>query len=93
MKIFVRLFGPLRAAVGARQVELELGPDAEVGDLPAVLAERYGTDIDQLFASEEGSFSNLLVLVNGQDHKVLDGAKTRLKEGDAVSLLPPLTGG
>lgn len=93
MKVFVRLFGPLRAAIGTRQVELDLGADATVGDLPAVLSGRFGAEVSRQLDSGEGAFSNLLVLVNGQDHKVLDGDLTLLKEGDTVSLLPPLTGG
>ena len=94
MKIIVRLFGALKAAIGSRQIDLELSvPNASVGDVSAILGARYGEEVSKLLNGKEDSFDYLRVLINGQDHMVLQGLATKLKDGDVVTLLPPLSGG
>ena len=94
MKIAIRFFGALRAAIGSRQIDLELGPArTTVGDLPEILNERYGEKVSKLLQGKEESFDYLRVLINGQDQLVIQGLETELKDGDIVTLLPPLSGG
>ena len=94
MKIAIRFFGALRAAIGSRQIDLELGPArTTVGDLPEILNERYGEKVSKLLQGKEESFDYLRVLINGQDQLIIQGLETELKDGDIVTLLPPLSGG
>ena len=94
MKIAIRLFGVLKVAIGSRQIDLELDlARMTVGDIPDLLISRYGDPVAQLLYGKEEPFDNLRVLINGQDHMVLQGLETELKQGDIVTLLPPLSGG
>ena len=94
MKIAIRLFGALKEKIGSRQIDLELDPaKATVSDLPAILGARYGEQVSKLLFGKEEPFDSLRVLINGQDHMVLKGLGTELKEGDIITLLPPLSGG
>jgi molybdopterin synthase sulfur carrier subunit len=94
MKISLRLFGILRTEIGFRQIDLELDlKKLTVGDLPAILEEKYGKKILSLLKNTEDSFDHLRILINGQDHSILGGMESEIKDGDVVSLLPPLSGG
>jgi molybdopterin synthase sulfur carrier subunit len=94
MKITIRFFGALKAVIGSREINLELGPArTNVGDLPKILNERYGEKVLKLLQGKEEPFDYLRVLINGQDHLVLQGLETELKDGDIITLLPPLSGG
>ena len=94
MRVAIRMFGALKVEIGSRQIDLELGlTRATVGDLPAILGARYGEQVSKLLHGKEDSFDCLRVLINGQDHMVLQGLETELKEGDIITLLPPLSGG
>jgi MoaD family protein len=94
MRVTIHVFGALKAAIGSRQIDLELGlARATVGDLPAILGARYGEQVSKLLFGKEEPFDYLRVLINGQDHMVLQGLETELKEGDIITLLPPLSGG
>ena len=81
--IEVRLFASLRSAAGEKSY---ISNAATVGELLQEAAERYG-----------GEFAERLkiatVLVNGKNIVQLRWKKTRLKEGDVISLFPPLAGG
>ena len=93
MKISIRFFGYLREAIGFRQVDIEVDEKTTIGNLPEILVLTYGNSVaDHIYGSEE-SFDNLRVLINGQDHTVLEGLDTKLNEGDMITLLPPLSGG
>jgi molybdopterin synthase catalytic subunit len=79
MNVRVLLFGSVREALGAKDLEVALEAGATVGDLRARLAERH-----DLFAR-----ASLRAAVN-QD--TVDDA-ARLADGDEVAFLPPVSGG
>lgn len=94
MKITLRLFGALKTIIGSRQIQLDLDdPNVTVRDLSTILGAKYGDRVSRLLNSKDDSFNSLRVLINGQDHVVLQGLATKLNDGDLISLLPPLTGG
>jgi molybdopterin synthase sulfur carrier subunit len=93
VNISIRFFGHLRAAVGCRQVNFIVNEETTVGELPHVLIAAYGDKISDLFNGGEEPFDVFRVLINGQDNWVMQGLDTELKEGDVVTLLPPLSGG
>ena len=77
----MKLFGSLREAAGAKELELSLGDAARVADLRALLAGRYPL-LEKL--GDRIATSVNLELV-GDDHV--------LGDGDEVALLPPVAGG
>jgi len=79
----VKLFASLRTAAGEKGF---LTDAASVGELLREAAERYGED----FAKR---LQIATVLVNGKNIAHLRWKRTRLKDGDVVSLFPPLAGG
>lgn len=81
MSIKVLLFAAYREAVGAKQVNLEIGEGVRLADVWATLAEQY---------PRLGVFSTTVVgAVNGEYAK-LDAP---VKNGDEVAFLPPVAGG
>ena len=79
----VKLFASLRAFAGEKQFATEA---ATVKELLQQAAERYGAE----FAAR---LKIATVLVNGKNIAHLQWKKTRLKDGDVVSIFPPLAGG
>ncbi|KYH38200.1 MAG: hypothetical protein AYL28_004450 [Candidatus Bathyarchaeota archaeon B23] len=84
MRVRVLIFGEAASRLG-RSLDLELDEDATVRSLMGLLAGRVGRPL----RVDDG----LTVLVNGRNIALLDGLETRLRDGDLVVLLPPLSGG
>src|SRR5690242_18215942 len=81
MKITVQFFSFLRQTAGTTQVALELPEDTTVGDLLTELYRRYPRLTE--------STKTTLIAVGVEFAR----AEKCLKEGDVVSLMPPLQGG
>ncbi len=81
MRVQVKLFGSVREATGAKELSVELPGDATLADLHALLARDY--------PAIEALDQRLMLSVN------LEAAplETRLRDGDEVALLPPVSGG
>jgi len=81
MHVTVRLFGPVREALGAKELQVQLAEGATAGTVRALLAERhpelarYGerlrVSVNRAFASDDAP----------------------LADGDEVAFLPPVSGG
>ena len=88
-KVSVKFFVELRDITGVKRDDLEA---SDVGDLLEKLIEKYPKLKDVLF--KNGNLNEeYLILLNGRNVKFLDGLKTRLNEGDVVSILSPIIGG
>src|SRR5271169_4465188 len=81
MRVHVLFFGVLKDLAGKSSELLELRDGALVRDV----LEHYATQTPRL----KDSLASLAVAVN-QEYA---GAETRLKSGDEVALLPPVSGG
>ena len=79
----VRFYSALLVAAGQREYRTEA---RSVAGLLSEVREHFG---DGLADSLEGC----TVLVNGRNVESLKGARTRLRDGDEVSLLPRIVGG
>ncbi len=87
----VRVFGALRALVGAKEVEV-----GAAGTVRAVLAELAATypALGERVLDEDGDLrGSILVLVNGRNIEFLGGVDTLLQKGDQVAVFPPVGGG
>ena len=81
--VSVKLFATLRKAAG----EPGFQSDARnVADILKEVERRYGDGVKRYLKS-------CIVLVNGKNIGYLKGKRTKLRDGDEVSLFPPVAGG
>jgi len=89
MKVEVIAYGYLMTLIGGKK-NIELEEDAGLEDLVAHLAPSPGA-FKKGYIGPYKLNSDLIVLINGRNAKTLT-TKT-LKDGDVVTLIPPLVGG
>jgi molybdopterin synthase sulfur carrier subunit len=91
MKVKVKFFATFRELFG-EEVEIELRSGANIQDLLNLLCnsrKRRQTVFD-----DSGKVRYFIgILKRGRHIQVLDGTHTELKDGDVVTMLPPLGGG
>lgn len=81
MRVAVRLFGAVREAVGEKEVSVELPDGASLRELRGLLARRHA--VFDAYGDRLAASVNLEVAP----------AETRLRDGDQVAFLPPVSGG
>ena len=91
MAVLVRIPTPLRAVTGgAAEVQATA---ATVSDLIDDLGRRY-PGLRERLLEDGGDIRRFInVYVNQEDIRFLDGAKTVLKAGDEVAIVPAISGG
>lgn len=90
MPVTVRIPTPLRKhAEGARSADMPTGSVAEV--LQA-LAARYPAMRASLFAADGAPREDLRLFVGSADIRSLEGAETAVREGETLSIVPPVAG-
>lgn len=87
----VRVFGTLRALVGAKEVEVEAAHT--VGDLLAEITAHYPALRERVFDEEENLRTSVHLLINGRNIRFLSGLHTVVEESDEIALFPPVGGG
>ena len=83
MPVTVKLFADLRELCGVKELTLEAKTVAGALDQ---LRTRFGAEF-------QSRLPHLAVLRNGENVKFLGGPKAKLRDGDTLSLLPPVAGG
>ncbi|HEU5191488.1 MAG TPA: ubiquitin-like small modifier protein 1 [Methylomirabilota bacterium] len=91
MSVLVRIPTPLRSLTkGAAEVQ---GSGDTVGDIIQDLERQFPGLRDRL-VDEGGDLRRFInIYVNEEDIRFLEGAKTTLKAGDSVSIVPAIAGG
>jgi molybdopterin synthase sulfur carrier subunit len=91
MSVLVRIPTPLRSLTkGAAEVR---GSGDTVGDIIQDLERQFPGLRDRL-VDEGGDLRRFInIYVNEEDIRFLEGAKTTLKAGDSVSIVPAIAGG
>ncbi len=79
----VKLFATLRREAGEKGFETGA---SSVGEVLRELASRY----DSAFAEQ---MKRATILVNGRNAAHLKGKRTKLADGDVISIFPPMAGG
>ena len=88
-----RLFADLADVAGGRRVDVEVGPDATVGEaLEALLEARPA--LRERVLDEAGELADHVNLLrNGGDVANEAGLDTAVETGDELALFPPVSGG
>ena len=85
-------FGPVREAIGRKEVTRELSEGTTVGEFLRELAEEFPDLEVQLFG--DGQLRDEINVTRNDKHVAhLDGLDTPLSEGDVVRAAPPVKGG
>jgi molybdopterin synthase sulfur carrier subunit len=92
MKIRIRAFGDLMPLLGNEFI-IELEDGASLRNLVFILAEKTDSPRKTFIANYDTMGQDLVILLNGRNIHVLKKLETPLKDGDVVTLLPPLVGG
>ncbi|MGQ0534740.1 MAG: MoaD/ThiS family protein [Methanobacteriota archaeon] len=91
MRLRIRLFPPLREAVGKKEIEFEAKGD-RLSDLVRELSETYPKLGEDLY--EAGALSPYITYyVNSKPVPILEADGFRLADGDEVLVMMPITGG
>jgi MoaD family protein len=96
LKVQVEYLGHIKNITKQNREEaIETNDDATVGDLLALLSEKYGEPFRKAIYEPKTPDvkPNYIVAVNGYLLNQLKGLETRLKKGDRVTLLPIVSGG
>jgi molybdopterin synthase sulfur carrier subunit len=88
-----KLFADLAEAAGRKRIELDLQPDATVGEaLEDVLADHPG--LEQRVCENGDLREDINILRNGTDvFAGGDGLETPVEPGDELAMFPPVSGG
>jgi len=90
-RINVQFFATFRDIFGTKAMEIAVETGINIGELLNLVfdtQERRGKIFDN------GKLKpHVIILKNGRHIQNLDGVETELKEGDKVSIFPPIAGG
>lgn len=94
MRVRVTYHAQIRSVVGRSSDELELPEGASVLALLSQIADHNPEPVrGHLFATSGAIRPSLMVIVNNSPQPHESAAAAMLKDGDAISLLPPIAGG
>ena len=93
MKIVVEIAFSFKHELGTSYRHLELPEQATVMDAFVVLAERYDVFRERVFDDAGAVRRNINALINGGNVQYREGFASPLREGDRLSVLPPVGGG
>ncbi len=93
MRVKVRLFALLREVAGTKEIEEEVEEGMTVKDLLERLSTKLPKRFRELVFEGQDVSKNVMILVNRRGIRELEGLETKLKDGDEVALLPPVSGG
>lgn len=93
-RVTVRVFAAIRALLGQSTIELNVAEE-DVEGIIRIIASTYQPSFKNVIIdSQTGEVrKGFSILLNGREISFLGGLKTRLKDGDTVSIFSPVAGG
>jgi MoaD family protein len=95
--VTIKFFATFREITGKREQEMKLeGNETTIVDVLSQLSDEYGKDFKEYIFEPSGRRSlrpQVSVMVNGQSIRNLEKLRTRIKDGDTIAILPPISGG
>jgi molybdopterin converting factor small subunit len=89
MRVTVEFFGPAREAAGAARVGVDCDMPTTAQDLVTRLARERGGRLGHLLLTDDRLAPSVLIAVND----LQADAPAPLKDGDEVTVIPPVSGG
>lgn len=89
-RVTLRMYATVREAAGSDRCYVDASDLLEV---EAALLERHGDGFGAVIGSRRGAFDRVVLLVNGQVIGPEGIREVTLKDGDEVSVFPPISGG
>ena len=89
MRVTVEFFGPAREAAGAARLGIDCDVPATAQDLVIRLARDRGGRLARLLLHDDQLAPSVLIAVNDRQAT----GPVPLKDGDEVTVLPPVSGG
>lgn len=89
MLVKVGLSSFLRIKIGLPQITVALEDNSSIEDLVKKLGELYGSEVADYLTDKRNGWLNALFVVN----KKQCNKDMMLKDGDSVSIFPPIAGG
>ena len=94
MKVIVRYFTVLREVTGKREEEIDAKKGSTIKDILNFLNGKYGKEFEKyVLSGMKHKGLKLLFLMNGQNIEQLEGLKTKLHDGNVLTIMPPVAGG
>ncbi len=96
MEVKVRYFTTLRELAQCTEEELKLEDNVCLEDLIEVIVSKYGDEARRYLYSDENQRiidPSVRFLINGKGSEMIQGLKTKLKDGDTIAIIPPIGGG
>lgn len=93
MNVTVEIAFSFKRELGDAYRHLELPEEAMVLDAFGAMANRHPVFRERVFDESGLVRRNINALINGGNVQLREGLRTKLKEGDRLSVLPPVGGG
>lgn len=92
MVVTVEYTAQLKRAAGKTREDFELDDSGTLIDLVNAIADRHGDELARMLQAADGSPQSTIIPFVGDDQKRWDAADA-LRDGVAVTLLSPISGG
>jgi MoaD family protein len=92
IKVSVKLFAEFREFIKKKNIDIEIEKGANILQLLEYLCGEYDLR-EKIFEKKDTLKQWVNILKNGRQIKFLNGIKTKLGQGDEISLFPPAIGG
>lgn len=92
MRVELRFFATFREVVGRKVVEQAYPEETTIGEVLSDLEAEY-EGLEGELLEDGGLRPHINVLKSGREALHLDGTETILKDGDTLSIFPPVAGG
>jgi MoaD family protein len=96
LALTIKFFAALRDITGKREQSIELGRgEATVEEVLDELSKQYGKNFKEYVyeAKSKAIRSQISIMVNGQSLRNPESLAARVKNGDTIAILPPISGG